>query len=289
MEGKITSLPPFTHDTKKGESEMKWLVQEFLNYNPNTIRILKALEKCSIEYLIVRVDKDNSLTVIDEESKIPRDNSDRVLNAFICNEQVMVYGSKTLANISKEMNLEPGSFVNDQFEFEVFQQVLGDELLNKDFMVGDLWELNPIDEEFFIRPTGNTKLFTGQTVTREEFLSWQKQECKENSPYLGQKLMISPTQEIQAEYRFFVVNQNIVTSSCYKENNLIRTIRKPSHELISYTTKMINKFPLAKAFVIDIAETNNGFKVIEYNNINTSGLYNCDEFLIVQAINEMTG
>lgn len=44
--------------------------------------------------------------------------------------------------------------MNDQFEFEVFQQVLGDELLNKDFMVGDLWELNPIDEEFFIRPTG---------------------------------------------------------------------------------------------------------------------------------------
>lgn len=267
---------------------MKWLVQEFLINNTNTMRMINALENCSIEYLIVRVDKDNSLTVIDKESKIPRDDSDRVLNDFICNEQVMVYDSKTLANIAKEMGLEPGSFMNDQFEFEVFQQVLGDELLNKDFIIGDLWELNPIDEEFFIRPTGNTKLFTGQTVTREEFLLWQNQECRENSPYLGQKLMISPIQEIQAEYRFFVINQNIVTSSCYKENNVINTIRKPPHGLISYTTKMIDKFPLAKAFVIDIAETNNGFKIIEYNNINTSGLYNCDEFLIVQAINEMT-
>lgn len=266
---------------------MKWLVQEFLNYNQNTIRMINALEKCSVAYLIVRVDKGNSLTVIDKETKIPKDDSDRVLKAFTYNEQVMVYGSKTLANIAKEMNLEPGSFMNEQFEFEVFQQVLGDELLNKEFMVGDLWELNPTDEEFFIRPTGNTKLFTGQTVTREEFLLWQKQECRENSPYSGQMLMISPTQKIQAEYRFFVVNQNIVTSSCYKENNVISTIRKPSHELITYTTKMINKFPLAKAFVIDIAETNKGFKVIEYNNMNTSGLYNCDEFLIVQAINEM--
>lgn len=34
---------------------------------------------------------------------------------------------------------------------------------------------------------------------------------------------------------------------------------------------------------------NNGFKVIKYNNINTTGLYNCDEISIVQAINEMTG
>ncbi|MES5837591.1 ATP-grasp domain-containing protein [Bacillus cereus group sp. MG11] len=266
---------------------MKWLVQEFLNYNPNTMRMLTALEKCSIEFLIVRVDKDNSLTVIDKETKIPRDDSDRILKDFICNEQVMVYGSKTLANIAKEMSLEPGSFMNDQFEFEVFQQVLGDELLNKDFIIGDLWELNPIDEEFFIRPTGNTKLFTGSTVTREEFLLWQKQECRGNSPYLGQKLMISPIQEIKAEYRFFVVNQNIVTSSCYKENNVMSMVPKPSDELLSYTMKMINKFPLAKAYVIDVAETNNGFKVVEYNNINTSGLYDCDEILLVQAINEM--
>lgn len=51
---------------------------------------------------------------------------------------------------------------------------------------------------------------------------------------------------------------------------------------------MINQFPLAQAFVIDIAETNNGFKVIEYNNMNTSGLYDCDEILLVQAINEIT-
>ncbi|MFJ8531509.1 ATP-grasp domain-containing protein [Bacillus sp. NPDC094106] len=266
---------------------MKWLVQEFLNYNPNTIRIINALEKCFIEYLIVRVNEDNSLTVIDKSSKIPRDDSDKILKEFILNERVMIYGSKTFANIAKEMNLKPGSFMNDQFEFEVFREVLGKELLNHDFFIGDLWALKPIADKFFIRPTGNTKLFTGMAVTREDFLLWQERERVNNSPYIGQKLMISSIQELKAEYRFFVVNQKIVTSSCYKVNGVFNTSSKPSDELISYTMRMIHQFPLAKAFVIDVAETKEGFRVVEYNNINSSGLYDCDEFAFVRAINEM--
>lgn len=267
---------------------MRWLVQEFLNNNSNIIRIIHALEECSVDYLLIRVNKDNTLTVLEKESKLPFDNSDTILQEFISNKQVMVYGSKTFAKIAKEMDLKPGSFMNEQFEFEVFQQVLGDELLNSKFVLGELLDLKPIADKFFIRPTGNTKLFTGMTVTKEEFLSWQERERVENSLYIGQSLMISPVQEIEAEYRFFVVNQQIVTGSSYKIGKFVDTSRIPSDELITYTKNMVNIFPLAKAFVIDVAETNKGFKVVEYNNINSSGLYGCDEIAFVRAINDLT-
>jgi ATP-grasp domain, R2K clade family 3 len=266
---------------------MKWLVQEFLNNSSNSVRIMNALEKCSVDYLLVRVNKDDSLSVLDKKEKIPLDDSESVLEKFISNNLVMVYGSKTFANIAKHMKLEPGSFMNERFEFDVFQRELGDELLNSGIIIGELATLEPIAEEFFIRPTGNTKLFTGMTITKEDFLLWQERENREESPYIGQSLMMSSVQKIKAEYRFFVVNQQIITGSSYKVGDRIYTSLKPSLEMIRYTQKMVNKFPLSRAFVIDIAETDKGYKVIEYNNINTSGLYGCDEIAFVQAINEL--
>lgn len=266
---------------------MKWLVQEFLNNSTNIIRISNALVKCSVDYLLVRVNKDNSLSVIDKEKKIPLVNSEEVIKAFILNEQVMIYGSKTFAKIAKDMELEPGSFMNEKFEFEVFQKELGNELLNSEISIGELSTLYPIAEEFFIRPTGNTKLFTGMTITKKDFLEWQDRENREGSPYIGQSLMIAPLQRIKKEYRFFVVNQKIITGSSYKVGDKLDSSFKPSAEIVKYAEQIVDKFPLAKAFVIDIAETEKGLKVVEYNNINTSGLYGCDEIAFVRAINEL--
>lgn len=262
-------------------------MQEFLNGGSNILRMIQALEKCSGTYLLIRLNLDETLTVLDKESKTPLEDSEKVIQEFISHEEIMVYGSKTFANIAKKMGLNPGSFMNEKFEFDIFREALGDELLNYDLLIGDLWELNPIAATFFIRPTGNTKLFTGMTVTKEEFRLWQKREQLENSLYKGESLMISPIKEIEAEYRFFVVDQQIITASSYKVGTSIDTSHQPSVALRNYAISMVARFPLAKAFVIDIAETKEGFKVIEYNNINSSGLYGCDEVALVQAINQL--
>lgn len=266
---------------------MKWLVQEFLNNGSNIERIKKALDFFFVDYLLIKLDSEDNLIVLDKESKLPFDNSDQILNDFILNEDIMVYGSKSFCNIALEMGLTPGSFMNKNFEFEVFREYLGDELLNSSFEIGELLNLTPVYDEFFIRPTGNTKLFTGMTVTRDEFLLWQDRERVEDSSYIGESLMISPVKEILVEYRFFIVNQEIVTGSSYKVGNSIDIYHPFSDELLSYTERMVDLFSLSVAYVIDIALTSEGFKVIEYNNFNSSGLYGCDEFEIVKAINNL--
>lgn len=266
---------------------MKWIVQEFLNDSSNMLRIISALETLGVEYLLVKVNKGNTLTVLESKTKLPMDNSAEVLNDFIKNNQIIVYGSKTLSNIANEMRLKPGTFMNEHFEFDVFQLHLGKELLNHEFYMGELWDLEPKEESFFIRPTGNTKLFTGMVITKEEFDTWKKREDPKNSPYQGQNLLVSPIQEIVSEYRFFVVNQAIVASSSYKAHDALNVSMVPSKEMTQYTMDRIKQFPLSKAFVIDVAETTDGYKVVEYNNINTSGLYGCDELALVQALNNV--
>lgn len=265
---------------------MKWLVQEMLNNPSNMIRVIEALELLQTEYLLVKVDS-HALTVIDNKTKLPLEDSSTIIDDFVSGSNVMVYGSKMLAEIADNMKLTPGSFMNERFEYDAFKQHLGTELLNHDLTIGELWDIEPIHDLFFMRPTGNTKLFSGQQVSKEEFYSLKRREMKGMSAYTGQPIMISPLQTIHAEYRFFVVQQQIVTYSSYQYEGSLNTLVKPTPELIQYTLDRIHQFALAEAFVIDVAETTNGFKVVEYNNINTSGLYGCDEVALVSALNQL--
>ena len=50
---------------------------------------------------------------------------------------------------------------------------------------------------------------------------------------------------------------------------------------------MIQQWQPSRGFVIDIAEAAEGPKIIEINNLNSSGFYCCDVSKIVQTIEQM--
>lgn len=150
---------------------MRWLVQEILG-NENYLMVIGALEETQTEYLIIRYNKDNTLTVLDNEDRLPVPNSDGVIKDFITGEDCMLYGSKSFVALPLFAGLTPGSFSNENFEYEVIKGYLGETLLNSEFIVGELWDLKPDWGTFFIRPTGNTKLFTGRTLTIPELKRW---------------------------------------------------------------------------------------------------------------------
>jgi len=52
---------------------------------------------------------------------------------------------------------------------------------------------------------------------------------------------------------------------------------------------MVDRWQPAEAFVIDIAKTYDGLKVIEINNFNSSGFYSCDVYKIVDSIERLIG
>jgi hypothetical protein len=82
--------------------------------------------------------------------------------------------------------------------------------------------------------------------------------------------LLAPLTEIFSEYRFLVVDGEVVTGSQYK-----------------YAQSMVDLWNPNRAFAIDIALTKNGYKVIEINSINSAGFYHCDIGKFVNAINNM--
>jgi glutathione synthase/RimK-type ligase-like ATP-grasp enzyme len=114
------------------------------------------------------------------------------------------------------------------------------------------------------------------------------------SPLNGDTLiMMSSTKKILAEYRMFIVDGKIVSGSVYKQGtmgishlNKLNAVLSPDESVISITQRMIDKWQPAEAFVIDIAKTDDGLKVIEINNFNSSGFYSCDVYKIINSIEE---
>lgn len=49
-----------------------------------------------------------------------------------------------------------------------------------------------------------------------------------------------------------------------------------SQHAINFCNSMINQFQLADAFVMDIAQTENGYKIVECGCINSAGFYDAD-------------
>lgn len=86
-------------------------------------------------------------------------------------------------------------------------------------------------------------------------------------------IQISRPQEIFKEARLWVVGKQIIDSGNYKfnENTLFELNVIP--EGLRFAKEMISIFNVSDAFVMDIGLTQNGWKIVEINCINSSGFY----------------
>lgn len=163
-------------------------------------------------------------------------------------------------------------------------------MLNNDSIVGKLDEVVPTEPRFFVRPNADNKSFNGQVMTKDEFLDWQKRmRTMEDSATITKNdyIVLAPLKEIYAEYRFYVVNGIVVTGSLYKSRDTVVYVECIDRDVIDFAQRMADTYCPSVAFVLDIADTPDGFKVLETNSISSSGFYAIDVGKFVAAINEL--
>jgi len=89
------------------------------------------------------------------------------------------------------------------------------------------------------------------------------------------------------ETRFFVVDGKIVTGSLYKRGNKVIYDSNIDPDVQKFAQEMVDFWQPNRAFVIDIALTPDGCKIVEINNINSSGFYASNVNKIIDAIEGM--
>ena len=137
----------------------------------------------------------------------------------------------------------------------------------------------------FIRPNSGFKTFAGQTIM---FDNWQHtiDLLEDVSSVVDETLiLVSSLQEITGEFRFVVAGGKVITGSEYRWDNVVDIRIDYPEECLALAQQVAqHDWQVDSAYVVDIALTPAGPRVIEMNSFSCAGLYACDLEKIVKAV-----
>lgn len=206
---------------------------------------------------------------------------------------VMIMGSVALANkVVPKKGWKPGAFINENFDFRVWRQHWSENILNEEAIVSSFDEVVfPRDGLFFIRPCIDNKAFTGTLLKPEGYQTWLErlqdgESSNELNFNLKEPVLVAPVKLISREIRFFIIKEKIITHSTYRLGGKTKYFDSSMTDAkaIQFVEERIKEWQPAEGFVIDVALTNDGYKVIEINCINSSGYYACDVYKIIMEL-----
>lgn len=226
------------------------------------------------------------IEVVPFSMEVPVINNNDAFNIF--------YGSTTMMlNAYGDKKLREGVFF-DPSTFLITNYVAqwGEHVLNSDgrlLKFGSLDELtSSTDKTWFIRPNDDRKEFGGKLMKYADLIVWKNQVCDLNLPNLNSetKVWISKPKNIRKEWRLFIVNDEIVSSSRYMWNGKLEESSSDNpKEMIEFASERIENYHLHDVYVMDIALTDEGYKLIECNCFNGTGFYHHNIPKVVKAVN----
>ncbi len=265
---------------------MHWIVQNNIYSEEGHTRLLEALDRHSFSYSLHKCVP--FIGTLDPEAYPPQG-------------KVIVMGSYTLAQRAKERGWTPGAFVNDNFDYELQVKRWGDQMLNADAWFGTLEDVSFQYEPFFIRPIQDTKDFCGTVMDQGSFDEWKTRVLAltpEDGATMSAKspVMVCKKKEVYREVRTWVVKDEIVTASQYKVGNGHRPGFAKYQEtllddpLVVFARACTVAWPsFCEAYCLDVADTSDGMKIVEVNNLNSSGFYAADMAKLVEALEKAFG
>ena len=258
-----------------------WLVEATNIDRTNVDKVMDVLNQKNIPYLPVGV--------------IPFSLEITGLDSAPLEEgNVLSYGSTKLTRLIKELGFTPGVFYDPStFNALAWHHAYksrhnngfgymndGGKFIQIRYLTGTLTKRR------FVRPVMDLKLFPGSVV--EEGDTWENffSRIFKNDNY-DKNILVSVNQtfDIREEYRFFIVNREVITASKYRaygELDITPTIptwlEKEVRE-IARTCWLPND-----TCVMDIGLIEDFPEIIEFNVLNSSGLYAADVEKLVDAL-----
>lgn len=207
-------------------------------------------------------------------------------------EKVICFGAYSMRKLAQRKGWTPGVYDIEWFPYTSLISVLGDYVLNSDAVFGKFGEIQPPSDEFFMRPIHDGKEFAGVIKSANQLKEWQHRvidlKLTDNGSTLTEntEVMCSPIKRIYDEYRYFVVDGKVVTGSRYKMGK--RIIYGDTDGNLDIAQEFANKLSshINHPYVLDVAFTDKGYKVIELNTLNCAGFYAIDIQRLVNSLIE---
>ena len=255
---------------------MHWIIQENLFNETEWGTMIQTLDRWTIPYSVHKV-----IPFIGEIVPDPKPKQ----------EKVICFGSYSLRHSAVKFGWTPGVYDLEPYNFIEQRKHWGDHMLNADSDVVEFKDVE-FDDIAFLRPIEDSKVFAGKVFEQAEFEDWQKKVCVLEEDW-GTSLtrntlvQVCKPKVIYSEYRYWIVNGEIVTKSLYKRGKQVLYSGDVDDRIDCFVSDMIAIWQPHLAYVIDVCETPNGIKIVEINTINSAGFYAGDVQSIIMALENM--
>lgn len=265
---------------------MLWIVQSNLHRERGYDRLLDALDRLGCDRVWVKpVPFSRRLLPGDFDAPKAVDLEDVPEPVVDAGRPVLAMGSYGLAKTAVARGWSPGAFL-DNTDYAAWSEGFGHEnVLNPHAWTGPLRDA-VVRAPAFVRPLADSKSFVGKVYEPEEFRAWQERilALGDDADVTGETPVIAAAPRVvHAETRCFVVAGTIVTASLYRVGQTVRYEEVSDGPALAFARACIARWTPSEAFVLDIAATPDGPKVVEVNCINAAGIYACDTQRLVAA------
>lgn len=210
-------------------------------------------------------------------------------------KMVEILESGTSDNLSPELiaKMRQGLSYDIRNFDQAFYSTLGLPLLNGTPEFLNLKEERDLFASFgvdkFVKPSSDLKAFTAGVMEAGEVLKYFIESNYHRENYQEETVLVNDVVKIDAEYRFICQNGEPISGSQYRRNNSTIYSSEIPEKVLAAAYEYSELYIPAQFYTMDLAETPNGIKIVEYNCWNCSGLYHMDTmklFSTVQAYYE---
>lgn len=260
------------------KNTINWVIQSNLTNEKTLQKLVQILEAQAISYELVKV--------IPFSTELPN---------FDTQSKPIFYGSTTLMhNAWQSAEWREGVFYNDAtFSMQVYRAEWGEQLLNADAAFIQFKDLvkqkNDSNDLVFVRPDSDWKAFSGRTMQQNTLKAWAEDILQYPNKELNENtlILIAQPKQLEKEWRNFIVDGQIVSSSRYTLNgNYAPSAEDIPKAMLTFTQNCIEQFCPHPVFVLDIAFHQGQYKIVEAGCFNGTGFYEHDLSKIVKAVSD---
>ena len=177
---------------------------------------------------------------------------------------VIALGAIAMGRVAAERGWIPGRF-DANLDCQVWKERYGDLMFNPDMAIETLDGAQARHGQFFVRPAVDSKSFTGTLADWEGFKALRQRALDRGLMSGSDRVAFARPKRIFAEYRFFVVDGEVVTGSLYKLGRSVFYSDQIEPGAWQAARQAVATWTPSRAFALDIAQGEDGFKVLEIN------------------------
>lgn len=221
------------------------------------------------------------------------------LPKFTVDEAINIYyGSTTLITNLMQTDLDKSGIFLDESKYlmDNYLKQWGDHMLSSEARVLKFGEFiaedHDPDSSWFMRPNDDSKSFDGNVRNFGDVEKWFN-KIKNMFDNVGldenTEILVGPAYRIRKEWRNFVVNGKVVSSSLYREDfRLKKSADDIPTEMIEFVEARAREYSPNEVFVMDIALCggDHEYYIIECGCMNSVGFYHSDIEKIITSVTE---